>query len=122
MNESDIEQLNPSKEMSDLVAIEVMKWRREDDHWVTPEGFWVAADGLEGWHPWQYPAWGIWQVIEELRKDFWCIEINIADSCFVKAELLKTPPIEIRVDSQDGIKGLPAAICRLALLTTIKRK
>lgn len=122
MTEEEIIAMNPGKQMGDLVATEVMKWRRDGDHWVTPEGFWVTADGLDGWHPWQYASPATWQVLEKLRADFWCLEIHIADTCVVKADLLRTPPIFTSMVSRDGIKGLSEAICKVALLATLKKE
>ena len=116
MNEEQILELNSSRQMGDLVAMKFMKWRRDGDHWVTPEGVWWKTEGLNGWYPWQYASPATWDVLEKLRAGFWCIEVHIADRCFVKAELLRTPPISIEVDSRDGIKGLPEAICKAALL------
>lgn len=120
MTEEEILEMHPGKQMSDLVATEVMKWRRDGDHWVTPEGFWFKADGLDGWHPWQYASPATWQVLEKLRADFWCLEVHIGDTCVVKADLLRTPPIFISMISRDGIKGLQEAICKVALLATLK--
>lgn len=57
-----------------------------------------------------------WEVVKELRKEFWCIEIKIADGCWVIMELLKTPPVRVEVNGGTTFEQLPGAICKAALL------
>ena len=64
MTKEEILAMNPSIQLGNLVAIEVMEWRREGDHWVTPEGFWVDAEGLHGWYPWRDIS-AAWQVVDK---------------------------------------------------------
>ncbi len=57
-----------------------------------------------------------WEVIRKLREEHWCIEIKIADSCWVIMELFKTPPVRIEVNGGTTFEQLPEAICKAALL------
>jgi len=61
-----------------------------------------------------------WQVLRKLREEFWCIEIKIADGCWVILELLRTPPIRVEVNAGTPFERLPEAICKAALLAKLE--
>ncbi len=61
-----------------------------------------------------------WQVLKRLRGEYWCIEIKIADICWVVMELLRTPPIKVEVSAGTSFDKLPEAICKAALLAKLK--
>ena len=61
-----------------------------------------------------------WQVIKKLREEYWCIEIKIADGCWVIMELLRTPPIRVEVNAGTPFEKLPEAICKAALLAKLE--
>ncbi|MBA7716372.1 hypothetical protein ES703_125443 [subsurface metagenome] len=63
-----------------------------------------------------------WRVLKKLREDYWCIEIKIADGCWVIMELLRTPPIRVEVDAGTPFEKLPEAICKAALLAKLEAK
>ncbi|MBA7576092.1 hypothetical protein ES708_27927 [subsurface metagenome] len=59
-----------------------------------------------------------WQALKKLREEYWCIEIKIADGCWVIMELLRTPPIRVEVNAGTPFERLPEAICKAALIAT----
>ncbi len=61
-----------------------------------------------------------WQVLNRLRGESWCIEIKIADVCWVAMELLRTPPIKVEVSAGTHFEKLPEAICKAALLAKLE--
>lgn len=63
-----------------------------------------------------------WRVLKKLREDYWCIEIKIADGCWVIMELLRTPPIRVEVDAGTPFEKLPEAICKAALLAKLEAR
>lgn len=63
-----------------------------------------------------------WQVLKRFREEYWCIEIKIADVCWVVMELLRTPPIRAEVSAGTHFEKLPEAICKAALLAKLGAK
>ncbi len=61
-----------------------------------------------------------WPVLKKLREDYWCIEIKIADGCWVIMELLGTPPIKVEVNAGTPLEKLPETICKAALLAKLE--
>ena len=126
MTKEEILAMNPSIQLGDLVAIEVMEWRREGNrregnHWTTSEGFWVKAEGLDGWYPWRDIS-AAWRVVDrmfelgyamsllhlssEFYPEYWYCDFRPKDS--------NRPPEYEWVDHQPTA---PVAISKAALLT-----
>jgi len=61
-----------------------------------------------------------WEVLKKLKEEYWCIEIKIADGCWVILELLRTPPIRVEVNAGTPFEKLPEAICKAALLAKLR--
>ncbi|GAH60699.1 unnamed protein product [marine sediment metagenome] len=61
-----------------------------------------------------------WQILKRLREEYWCIEVRIADGCWVIMELLRTPPIKVEVNAGTPFEKLPEAICKAALLAKLE--
>lgn len=61
-----------------------------------------------------------WQVLKKLHEEYWCIEIKIANGCWVIMELLRTPPIRVEVNAGTPFEKLPEAICKAALLAKLE--
>lgn len=61
-----------------------------------------------------------WQVMKRLREESWCIEVRIADICWIVMELLRTPPVRVEVSAGTHFDSLPEAICKAALLAKQK--
>lgn len=63
-----------------------------------------------------------WEILRKLRGEYWCIEIKIADGCWVIMELLRTPPIKVEVNTRTSFEKLPEAICKAALLAKSEKE
>ena len=62
----------------------------------------------------------VWQVLKRLREEYWCVEIRIADVCWVKMELFRIPPVRVEVSAGTHFEKLPEAICKAALLAKLE--
>jgi len=130
MTKEEILAMSPSVEMGNLVAIEVMKWHRDGDHWVTPEGFWVKAEGLDGWYPWRDIS-AAWQVVKKMREMedshgnhlLCCLDIY-SDHDFVWEIRWSYSELSLYNDGHKKHRSgcyddLPEAICKAALLAKL---
>jgi len=112
--------MDASVQMGNLVATEVMKWHREEDHWVTPEGFWIKAEGLDGWYPWRDIA-AAWRVVEEMRKELFSNRLRFLNALQEQVTFTAIGTGEkCMVAWPDVLFSItPETICKAALLARI---
>lgn len=70
--------------------------------------------------PYSTDVGAAWLVLKKLREEFWCIEIHIADGCWVIMELLRCLPIRVEINGGTPFGKLPEAICKAALLAKLE--
>jgi hypothetical protein len=136
MTKEEILEMEAEEELDRLVATEVMgepmpEFVPEDaldlqlagSPVKSPQGNWLCLckydeGDIPIWQPLSFSAdiSVAWQVLKKLREEYWCIEIKIADGCWVIMELLRKPPIRVEVDAGTPFEKLPEAICKAALL------
>jgi Phage ABA sandwich domain len=121
MTKQEILALDPSVEMGNLVATEVMKWHREGNHWVAPEGFWVKAEGLDGWYPWRDIS-AAWRVVEKVRKELFSIRLRFLNALQEQTKFtVAGTGEECLVAWPDVFWSItPEAICKAALLAKLE--
>ncbi|MBU1067366.1 hypothetical protein KKE60_06235 [Patescibacteria group bacterium] len=112
MTKEEILVMNPSMQLGDLVATEVMKWHREGDHWVSPEGFWIKAEGLNGWYPWRDIS-AAWLVVEKLKDYYPKIKFN---------QYSRKWEVEFLLCAIALADTAPEAICKAALLAKLEER
>ena len=120
MTKEEILALDPSMELGILVAREVMKWRGVGDHWVTPEGFNIKANGLDGWYPWRDIS-AAWQVA--VKMGLAIFPLNNGDWAACKASHIYH--LEVAQDHYTDPSIVvcytaPEAICKAALLAKLE--
>lgn len=121
MTKEEILAMDPSVQMGNLVATEVMKWHRERDHWVTPEGFWIKGEGLDGWYPWRDIS-AAWQVVEHLCRKGFCVRTEVIPDDNRAAYYCSFYPSEIGGAQKMALTlgaSMPEAICKAALMAKL---
>lgn len=125
MTKEEILGMEAGVDLDELVAQTVMKMRFEikQPYLGWPEGkFWFdeynRSAKLEHYST---NILATWQLLKKLREGHYCIEIKIADGCWVIMELFKTPPIRVEVNAGTSFERLPEAICKAALLCQIQK-
>ena len=95
----------------------------------SPKGNWLCLciydeGDIPTWRPVPYSTdiSATWLVLKKLREEYWCIDIRIADGCWIIMELLRDPPIRVVVNAGTPFEKLPEAICKAALLARLEAK
>ena len=123
MNKEEILALEAETADPAIIAVEVMGWHKNYSTmtWVDSDGILVAF--ISSWNPWKDISAAM-QVLDELKKDWDCItlfwDVGAWDIILESYDISET----FCLGKESGLtyKELPEAICRIALLSQIRRK
>lgn len=134
MDKEKILRMKAGRKLDALVAEHIMGWHKVEKEvpskdctyiWQTKNNKFASCECqfTPSGNPTEFSmsASFAWLAIQELRKDFWCFEIKIADGFLVVMELLRTPPIKVEVEV-NKFQQITTAICKAALIAKLEVK